>query len=102
MSTELASIIVAIIMGTSSIVTAIIWGYVPRKRTQQIKKLQRELLEVYIDVYNLKIVEERLEEENGVSKKAAREGLLITPLIGRKRIEGRISQLQSILQDKHD
>jgi hypothetical protein len=53
-------------------------------------------------VYNLKIVEERLEEENGVSKKAAREGLLITPLIGRKRIEGRISQLQSILQDQHD
>ncbi|MBR5395435.1 MAG: hypothetical protein IK144_10210 [Bacteroidaceae bacterium] len=97
MNAELASIIVALITGISSIITAIIWGYVPRNRKSQIKKLQQELLDVYTDVYNLKIVEERLEEDNNVSKQAAREGLPISPRIEKRRIENRIAQLQSNL-----
>ena len=51
----------------------IIWGYVPRQRKIQIKKLRQELLDVYTDAYNLKTVEERLETENGISKKSLRD-----------------------------
>ena len=51
MDTGIASIIVASITGISSIVTAIIWGYIPKQRKVQIEKLQKELLDVYIDQY---------------------------------------------------
>lgn len=91
------SIIVALITGVSSIITAIIWGYTPRKRHEEIKKLQKELIEVYGGVYNLKIVEEELERELGISKKAARKDLQITPKLQRSKIEKRISELQSKL-----
>ena len=90
MTAELASIIVALITGISSIVTAIIWGAVPRTRKNQIKKLRKELLEIYTDVYNLKVVGERLEEDNDVPKHIAREGLKISPRIEKRRIEKRI------------
>ena len=100
MTAELASVIVALITGISSIMTAIIWGYIPRKRKIQIQKLRKELLDVYTDVYSLKIVEERLEKENNISKQAAREGLLISPRVEKMRVEKRIAQLQSDLEDE--
>ena len=40
MDIGIASIIVALVTGVSSIVTAIIWGYVPRKRLEENKRLQ--------------------------------------------------------------
>ena len=97
MDTGTASIIVAFITGISSIVTAIIWGYVPRQRKIQIKKLRQELLDVYVDAYNLKAVEERLETENGISKKSARDGVTISRRLEKGKIEKRIAQLQSEL-----
>lgn len=95
----LCSIIIALIMGASSIVTAIIWGYVPKKRTQEIKRLRRELLEVYIGAYNLKAVEESLEAESGVSKTEARKDLMITEKLETKRIDKRIQALQQLVDD---
>lgn len=97
MDTGIASIIVASITGISSIVTAIIWGYIPRQRKVQIKKLEQELLDVYTDAYNLKAVEERLEMENGISKQSARNGVIISSRLEKGRIEKRIAQLQSAL-----
>ena len=97
MDTGIASIIVASITGISSIVTAIIWGYIPKQRKVQIEKLQKELLDVYIDAYNLKAVEERLETENGISKLSARKGVIISSRLEKGRIEKRIAQLQSTL-----
>lgn len=99
MDIGICSIIVALITGISSIVTAIIWGYVPKKRTQEIKRLRRELLEVYIGAYNLKAVEESLEAEFGVSKTIARKDLVITEKLERKKIEKRIQTLQQLVGD---
>lgn len=86
MNAETASIVVALITGISSIITAIIWGYVPRKRIEQIKILRRELLDVYVGVYNLKVVEERLEGELGISKIEARKGISIPKSFETKRL----------------
>lgn len=99
MDIGIAGIIVALITGISSIVTAIIWGYVPKQRKRLIKQLQKELLDVYIDVYNLKAVEECLEKENGISKSSAREGVAISSRLEKRRIEKRIAGLQSALQE---
>lgn len=95
MDIGLSSIIVTSITGLSSIITAIIWGYVPRKRSEEIKKLQKELLEIYNGAYKLKVIEERLEGELGISKRKARQDLQITPKLQKSYIEKRISMLQS-------
>nr|WP_297653464.1 hypothetical protein [uncultured Prevotella sp.] len=97
MDIGISSIIVASITGISSIITAIIWGYVPRKRNEEIKRLQKELIEVYGGVYNLKIVEEKLENELGISKAEARKGINIPKSFETKRLEKRTLELQSKL-----
>lgn len=97
MDIGICSIIVALITGVSSIITAIIWGYVPKKRKEEIVKLQKELLEVYEGAYNLKFIEERLEKETGISKRKARQGIKITNKLERSKIEKRIAQLNSAL-----
>ena len=93
----LCSIIVALITGLSSIITAIIWGYVPKKRKEEIARLKKELLDVYMGAYNLKVIEESLEEDVGISKQEARRGLIITSRLEKGRIEKRITQLKSDL-----
>ncbi|MBR6841287.1 MAG: hypothetical protein IKM77_03170 [Prevotella sp.] len=95
MDIGICSIMVALITGISSIITAIIWGYIPKKRREEIIQLRKELLEVYIGVYNLKTVEENLEAELGMSKKTARKGLIITDRLQKNKIEKRIAQLNS-------
>ena len=98
MDIGISSIVVSLIIGVSSIITAFIWGYVPRKRQEEIQRLRKELLEVYIGVYNLKSVEEDLEAEAGISKQAARKGLNITEKLQRNRIEKRIEQLRLLTE----
>ena len=97
MDIGICSIIVALITGISSIITATIWGYIPKRRKEEIKKLQKELLDVYIGAYNLKVVEETLEEEYGVSKIEARKDVIITDRLQKAKIEKRIAQLESII-----
>jgi hypothetical protein len=94
----ICSIIVAFIMGVCSIISAFCWGYVPKKRKEEIISLQKELLDVYIGVSTLKTIEENLESQLGISKQAARKGLIVTDRLQRNRIEKRIIQLQSIIQ----
>lgn len=93
MDIGIASIIVALVTGVSSIVTAIIWGYVPRKRLEENKRLQK----IYMGAYNLKAIEEGLEGELGISKRKARQNLQITPKLQKSHIEKRITELQSKL-----
>lgn len=92
-----ATYLAALITGISNMVTAYILGYSPRKTKEEIKRLQKELLDVYSGVYNLKAVEERLEGELGISKTEARKGLNIPKLLETKRVENRIIQLQNKL-----
>ena len=47
--------------------------------------------------YNLKIIEEMLEEEAGISKQKARQGIQITNKLEKSKIEKRIAQLNSAL-----
>ena len=98
MDIGISSIVVSLIIGVSSIITAFILGYVPRKRQEEIQRLRKELLEVYIGVLNLKSVEEDLEAEAGISKQSARKGLNITEKLQRNRIEKRIEQLQMLTE----
>lgn len=93
----LCSIIVALITGISSIITAIIWGYVPKRRQEEVVRLKKELLDVYMGAYNLKVIEDLLEEESGISKQEARRGLIITSRLEKGRIEKRLTQLKSDL-----
>lgn len=97
MDIGVASIIVAIITGISSIITAVIWGYIPRKRLEENERLRKELLEIYMGAYNLKAIEEGLEGELGISKRKARQDLQITPKLQKSHIEKRITELQSKL-----
>lgn len=97
MDIGVSSIVVSLIIGTSSIVTAFIWGYIPRKRKSEIQELRKELLDVYIGVYNLKIVEEDLETELGISKQDARRGLIITDRLQKNKIGKRIEELRSLI-----
>jgi len=97
MDIGVSSIIVSLIIGASSIITAFIWGYIPKKRKSEIQRLRKELLDVYIGVYNLKIVEDDLETELGISKQHARRGLIITDKLQKNRIEKRIEQLKSLI-----
>lgn len=93
----LCSIIVALITGLSSIITAIIWGYVPKRRQEEVVRLKKELLDVYMGAYNLKVIEDLLEEESRISKQEARRGLIITSRLEKGRIEKRLTQLKSDL-----
>lgn len=94
----LCSIIVALITGLSSIITAIIWGYVPKRRQEEVVRLKKELLDVYMGAYNLKVIEDLLEEEESrISKQEARRGLIITSRLEKGRIEKRLTQLKSDL-----
>ena len=61
------------------------------------KRLQKELLEIYMGAYNLKAIEEGLEGELGISKRKARQNLQITPKLQKSHIEKRITELQSKL-----
>ncbi len=80
MDAAIASVIVAVIMGTASIVTAIIWGYVPRKRKDEIEKLRKELFKVYTGVRELKKLEDYLENKYDITKRTARsEAKVIIP-----------------------
>lgn len=92
-----SSIAVALITGVCSIITAVIWGYTPRKRKEEIEKLKKELLDVYMSAYNLKQVEEYLESEAGISKTEARKGYTISNRLEKSRIEKRIATLQNQL-----
>lgn len=98
MDVGVCSIIVALITGICSIITAIIWGYIPKQRKVEIQRLRKELLDVYVGAYNLKIIEDDLEKELGISRSKARKGIIITEKLERARIEKRINQLQSMIE----
>lgn len=47
MVVEITSVLVALITGLASVGTAYFWGYVPKRREEKIRQLQKELLEAY-------------------------------------------------------
>lgn len=94
MDASIASIIVAVIMGTASIITAIIWGYIPRRRKEELKKLRQELYRVYTAVGQLKKLEDYLEKKYGISKQTARKeaGVLIPEMFSDKKVNEKIEK----------
>jgi hypothetical protein len=98
MDIVICSVIVAFITGVSSIITAIIWGYTPKRCKEELENLRQELLDVYKGAYNLKIVGESLEADLDISKQEARKGLIFTNRLQKSRIEKRIEQLESLVK----
>lgn len=93
MDTGIAGIIIAIILGTCSIVASIVFGYVPRKRQQEIIQTKIELLQLYKDVSKFLEVEHQLLDEADMSKIEARRGLDISYRCEPTRVRKRINEL---------
>ena len=93
MDAGIAGIIIAIILGICSIVTSIIFGYVPRKRQREIIQTKSELLQLYKDVSKLLEVELQLLDEADMSKIEARRGQDISYRCEPNRVRKRINQL---------
>lgn len=98
MDTGIAGIIIAIILGTCSIVTSIIFGYVPRKRQREIIQTKMELLQLYKDVTKLLEVEHQLLDEADISKVEARRGQDISYRCEPTRVRKRINELNTQLK----
>lgn len=98
MVVEITSVLVALITGLASVGTAYCWGYVPKRRKEKIRQLQKELLEAYQNLFNLIEVEKSLEAESGISKPEARAGLPFTRKQEPARIKKRIAELESMLK----
>ena len=99
MDIGLAGIIIAIILGTCSIVTSIIYGYVPRKRQREILLAKTELLQLYEDVSQLLEVEQQLLNEADISKIKARHGQSISNRCQPSNVKKRINELKIQLQN---
>lgn len=98
MDIGIAGIVVAIILGACSIISAVIFGYVPRKRQQELINAKNELLHLYIDVSHLLEVEKHLIEVSDKSKVEARKGQVISSRCEPARIKKRIRELEFQLQ----
>lgn len=99
MDAGIAGIIIAIILGTCSIVASIIFGYVPRKRQREITQTKSELLQLYKDVSKLLEVEHQLLNEADMSKIEARRGQDISYRCEPTRVRKRINQLEMQLKN---
>ena len=98
MDVGIAGIIVAIILGACSIVTSIIFGYVPRKRQRESIQAKTELLQLYKDVSQLLDVEQQLLDEADISKIKARHGQAISNRCKPSNVRKRINELSTQLQ----
>ena len=94
MDAGIAGIIIAIILGTCSVVASIIFGYVPRKRQREIIQAKKELLQLYKDVSKLLEVEHLLLDEADSSKIEARRGQDISYRCEPTRVRKRINELE--------
>ena len=93
-------VIIALILGVSSIVSSVVFGYVPRKRKSEIDRVKGELLAVYKDIDNLLKEEKNLMGKCGVGKKTARAGVKISKRCEPQKVKRRIEELES--QVKND
>ena len=97
MDIGIASIIVSLIIAAGGIVASIIFSFVPRQRKEKIRKLQKELYDVYTGVVQLKILEETLEQKMGISKQSARKGFNVPDRFENSKLKKRINQLENLL-----
>lgn len=98
MDTGLASIIVALILGCCSIISSIIFGYLPRKRKEHLIRVKKELLELYKDVEQLLDIQEQLLSESETSKKIVRQGKNISYRCEKGNVRKRIRELSAQLK----
>lgn len=105
MDIGIAGITIAIILGTCSIVSSIVFGYIPRKRQQELIQTKKELiqtknalLQLYKDVSKLLEVEHQLLDEADMSKIEARRGQDISYRCEPTRVRKRINELSAQLK----
>ena len=94
MDIGIAAIFASLIVSAGGITCTILCVAIPRKRKEQIRSLQKELLEVYKGVLQLKNVESKLEEQNGITKQKARKGFDIPERFEDSRIRKRIKMIE--------
>ena len=97
MSLSIASIIASFIIAIGGIIASVICVSLPRQRKSKIIKLQKELLDTYKGILQLKKLEESLEQRSGISKQKAREGVEIPHEFEPARLKEKIKQLEKQL-----
>lgn len=70
------SIVISLILGVSSIITSIFYGYIPTKRAEAIRKKNHKILILYKDIDSLNDIEDLLLNElcksNGENKESVK------------------------------
>lgn len=99
MDIGIASIIVALLLSIGGIVISFMFGYIPRKRKDEIVRTKKELLQLYQDVLQLLDEEKMLLEEADVSKLKARRDRVISSRCEPTRVKKRIKELELQMQN---
>ncbi len=92
------SIIVALILGASSIITSIIFGWIPRVRQAKLLAQKKELLTLYEDIDKFIKIEEKLTKQLNISKIKARDGIKISEKSEPARVKRRINELKKEIE----
>jgi hypothetical protein len=97
-SNIIASLILSISGIVISLITSIIFGYIPKIRKRKIELLEKELLNTYSDISEFQKLVKNLIEISNISKINARKDLSISANSQPKRLQKRISELKLILK----
>lgn len=91
-------ITIALILGACSIISSIIFGYIPRSNKEKLIKLQKELHNAYNDLNEFQKLEHNLSSALNIGKIAARQNLNISSNAEPKRVKKRLAELDNILK----
>jgi len=97
---QLISAVSTAIIAIGGIYVAYYYGYRPKKKQEQIDRLQKELLECYQNINSLLVIESDYLTEESIGKQTTRKGLYTTKIIEPKNVQRRIEELsQTLMSD---
>ncbi|MCQ2339973.1 MAG: hypothetical protein MJZ79_04225 [Paludibacteraceae bacterium] len=94
---QLITAISTMIIAIAGVLMAFFFAYIPRKKTQTIDSLRKELLDCYQNIASLLIIEQDYMDEESIGKQSTRKGLYFSNKVQPKHVEKRIEQLQNNL-----
>mgnify|MGYP003290892200 CR=1 FL=1 len=93
MDLGLVGIIISLIIGIFGIIISVICSYIPKKKQLNVMLLEKELLEAYINIQQLLMIEKELSEECEKGKITVRRNYTIGKICQPKNVEKRIDEL---------
>lgn len=91
-------VLIALILGFTNIVGSVIFGYLPRSRNEKLRSIEQELLRAYQDIREFQKLEHQLLIKCNISKMTARQSVDISAKSEPKRINKRITELESAVK----